>query len=367
MNRATRVEVENGKWGLRRAAAAMFPFPAVRVPKLRFARVSGVLVVAVALLLIIDAGDALGQCGPWGCKLPGSAPVAEPPMAGPVAPLVPVPPRGDPPAAVKQCYYSLVRIKCGAWGGSGTYLGNRLVLTCEHVVRNAQQSVYVTFPGDQMVEAAVLATDYASDVALLELKGGSPPQARGVPIEEGEPSLGQAVYSAGYGKSGTLAISAGRVSKLDQYTISYDPTNGVRRQRRTTEASGLSEPGDSGGAWLTDDGKLLGVVWGGRQQDLSVSATTGLGAFLRDACDRWRRPFPRPDNPPPPAVTPPVPPANPPKVDLSPIENRLADIDRRLATLENPPKEKGSPLLGWLAALVGVVAGGFLFFKTNDA
>jgi hypothetical protein len=241
-----------------------------------------------------------------------------------------------------------------------------MAITCEHVVRGAQQSIYVTFPNGHMVEATVLASDYASDVALLGLKGGAPPEAKGVPIAEIAPSVGQAVYSAGYGKSGVLAISAGRVSRLDQYTIAYDPTNGVRRQRQTTEASGLTEPGDSGGAWLTEDGKLLGVVWGGREQDLSVSATTQLGGFLRDACDRWRRPFPKPDaDQPPAAAPPPLPVPEPAKVDLSPIENRLDAIDRRLALLETPP-QKPSSSLGWLAAAAGVIAGGFLFFRTNE-
>jgi hypothetical protein len=329
--------------------------------------VSHFVFLLTLIAVLAFTATARGQCGPGGCKLPGAAPVVQPPMPAPVRPMVPVPPAGEIPEAVKQCYHSLVRIHCDPWGGSGTYLGQGMVLTCEHVVRDAQGAVRVRFPGGEVVEAAVLASDYAWDVALLELKGHAPRSARGIVIDQSPPQVGQTVYSAGYGKQGGLAISAGRVLRLDQYTIAYDPTNGVRRQRPTTEASGLVEPGDSGGAWLTAEGRLLGVVWGGREQDLSVSATTQLGGFLNEACNRWRRPFPKPDaDLPPAAAPPPVPIPQPPKVDLSPIVSRLDAIDRRLTALENPPPKKGPSALGWLAVALGVVAGGVLFFRTSE-
>lgn len=321
------------------------------------------------LLAGLLSGPVLAQCGPRGCSPAGCGSQGEPQIDPPAdRPMVAVPPQDETPPRVKKCYWSLVCIKHGPWGGSGTYLGSGMAITCEHIVRGAQHPVYVTFPNGHMVEAAVLASDYASDVALLELKGGAPAEAKGIPVEEAAPQVGQAVYSAGYGKAGSLAISAGRVSRLDQYTIAYDPTNGVRRQRPTTEASGMSEPGDSGGAWLTEDGKLLGVVWGGREQERSVSATTQLGGFLRDACERNRRPFPKPDTAPP-VVAPVMPP--PPVVDLSPIVGRLDDIAGRITKLENPPApakpEPNKTLIGWLAAFGGVIAGALLFYKTQDA
>ncbi len=303
------------------------------------------------------AHPASGQCGPDGCR---------PPLVRPSRPLVPVAPR-EIPEAVKQCYHSLVRIRCEKWGGSGTYLGDRLVITCEHVVRAATAAVRVEFPGGQAVEARVLATDFAADLALLELLGDPPADAKAIALADDSPAVGEPVYSAGYGRSQTLMVSAGRISNLDQFTVAYDPTTGLRRVRRTTEATGLTEAGDSGGAWLTRQGKLRGVVWGGRQQDRTVSATTELRDFLRGACDRWRRPFPQPDSPP--AAEPPAPaPATPPvEVDLAPIVERLDAIDQRLAALEPPPEKKPpSTGLSWLAMLAAGIGAAVMYYRFED-
>ncbi len=337
------------------------------------------------VLALLIAVQAIGQCGPNGCRSPRQCgpngyPGAYPqPQYPPVQqyppserPMVPVPPSGEIPEAVKQCYHSLVRIRCGQWGGSGTYLGSGMVITCEHVVRGAQGAVQVRFPDGDVVEAAVLAADYGSDVALLELKGHAPAVAKGIAIADTMPSEGQEIFSAGYGKDGPLCVSPGRITSLENFTIAYDPTDGRKRQRPTAEGSGLTEPGDSGGAWLTADGKLLGVVWGGRSKDLEVSATTELGKFLNDACSRWRKPFPKPDTTPSPIV----PPAAP-SVDLDSIVGRLENIDgkvtaivqvigqidQRVSTLESPRKGKSDA--GWLISLLGAASATFLFFKTR--
>lgn len=312
------------------------------------------------LLATITALPAAAQiCGPSGC----------PPSVGgiqPTRPLVPVAPPGEIPEPVTNCYHSLVQVRCGQWGGSGTYLGDRLVITCEHVLRDGSGSAQVTFPGGSAVSTRALAVDAASDLALLELLGPAPAEAVGVALADGRPSLGEVVYSAGYGRSRNLMVSAGRISNLSQFTIAIDPTNGSRRPRNTTEATGLTESGDSGGAWLTPEGKLRGVVWGGRQQDGTVSATTELGGFLRDACDRWRRPFPQPSTPPrlpePPPLLPPVVRPEAPAVDLGPIVKRLDDIDARLDDLQ--PKDRTSPLT-WLAMLAAGAGAVFMFYSGN--
>lgn len=313
------------------------------------------------------------QCGPEGCQIPGMGPQypgQSPQMMPPERrPLVPIAPAAIPDS-VKQCHDSIVRIQCGPWGGSGTYLGSKLVVTCEHVARNGQQQgITVVFPDGQSLPAQLLGSDYASDLALLELAGTVPATATGIPVEEQPAKVGQPVFSAGYGSDRALDISPGRVLGLDQFTIAYDPTTRTRRQRSTAEASGETMSGDSGGAWLTEDGQLLGVVWGGRP-DGTVSATAnGLCEFLRSVCQRLRRPFPRPDKREP-SIPPPLP---APVVDLGPLNDRLDGINKRLSDLENPPVDanpsKPQPdktLMGWLAALAGGIAGCFLFYKTKS-
>lgn len=312
--------------------------------------------VWLAALLLAAAcclpSNVSGQCGPEGCS----------PATRPARPLVPVAPPQEIPEAVRQCYNSLVSIRCGSWGGSGTYLGDKLVITCEHVLRDASGTARVEFPSGAAINARVLATEPAADLALLELLQPAPAEAAGIALAEGEPALGELVYSAGYGRSRKLMISAGRISNLDQFTVAYDPTNGSRRMRKTTEATGVNESGDSGGAWLTPQGKLRGVVWGGRQQDGTVSATTEFGGFLRDACDRWRRPFPQPGPPP---SQPAPPPAAP--VDLAPIFQRLDAIDKRLAAMEKPPEDKSdNTALTWLAMLAAGIAGAVMYYRFDD-
>ncbi|NLX97351.1 MAG: trypsin-like peptidase domain-containing protein [Rhodopirellula sp.] len=315
--------------------------------------------VFFAFSLLAATGSA--QCGPEGCRLPGSA---SPPAARPARPVVPLPLPDDVPEPVRQSYHSLVRIRCDSWGGSGTYLGGRLAITCEHVLRQASGPVEVEFPCGKTLQAKVLATDYAADLALLELLGDAPTEARGIALCESPPAVGEVVYSAGYGRLRTLMLSAGRISNLDQVTIACDPTNNVRRFRKTAEATGLTEPGDSGGAWLARDGRLRAVVWGGRPEDGTVSATTELGDFLRGACDRWRRPFPQPDPPPAPIAPAPLPPV---KIDLAPIEAHLDAIEKRLALLEqSPAAEPDNRALAWFAMLAAAVGAAMVYYKLEE-
>jgi hypothetical protein len=108
------------------------------------------------------------------------------------------------------------------------------------------------------------------------------------------------------------------------------------------------------------------VVWGGRQQDGTVSATTEFGGFLRDACDRWRRPFPQPGSPP--AQPTPQPPA---PVELAPIFQRLDAIDKRLAAMEKPdekPSEEkpDNTALTWLAMLAAGTAAVVMYYRFDD-
>lgn len=321
-------------------------------------------VVVGTLTALLWAARVEAQCGPGGCRIPGACPAVRPPQPAPARPVAP--PREELPTAVRQCYHSLVRIHCEPWAGSGTYLGNRLVLTCEHVLRNGSTTITVSFPSGATCQARAVASDAASDLALLELLESAPAEARGVPLAETAPSVGELIYAAGYGRGGSLMVSPGRISNLEQTTIAYDPTSRTQRPRKTAESTGLSEPGDSGGAWLTADGRLRGVVWGGREQAHTISATTELCQFLREACDRWRRPFPQPDEAPSPPCLPPVvavPPAPP--VDLGPIERHLDSIDRRLSALENPPKKR-TPLWDWLAVGLGLVLGGCVFYRASE-
>lgn len=271
-------------------------------------------------------------CGPEGCFRPTQPPVYR---WEPSAPLIPRAQPVEIPEPVKQCYWNLVAIRNGQWGGSGTYLGAGLVITCEHVVRGAGE-VEVQFPeAAGPIAAKVLGADHGADIALVQLQVAAPRDAKGIPLAATPPAVGEVVFSCGYGSTRKLAISGGTISNLDQYTIAVDPVSRTRRPRRTAECSGSSESGDSGGAWITADGRFRGVVWGGRSQDDTVSATVELQAFIEATCNRWRLPFPRPDRP----LVPVQPPTQPPPSDGPPGTWAEAPDGSRVEPIQKPAEK----------------------------
>lgn len=166
------------------------------------------------------------------------------------------------PEAVQQRLENVCRIYCplspnqGA-AGSGTYLGDGLVLTAHHVIDGHSPrvgAITATFPDAQgrpvgaKSRARVLAVDATWDQALLQLE--NPPQLRGVPLARRNPQPGDAAILAGY-STGRLALRPGRVV---QYT-----GRGWMRDHYNTDRR--ADQGDSGGAMFTKDGRLIGNVF----------------------------------------------------------------------------------------------------------
>lgn len=341
-------------------------------------------IMLVVLLLCFSVGDLFAQCGPDGCQIPRGPDTsgwrsAAPPSTRQQPPANQSPGDQSVPDAVRQCRDSIVKIKNGSWGGSGTYIGDGLVISCEHVCRGAQ-SIDVTFPTGETMQATVLGQDHDADLAVAQLTAPPPAGALGVPVVTEEARPGERIYMAGYGSNRSLVCVPGTIRDVSGMTMAYDPTNRQTRMRRTTEATGNTEAGDSGGAWLTEGGKLRGVHWGGAAG--SASATTDYATFLKGICDRNRKPFPPP-------VTPPFN-AGPILDRLGQVEvkidvmgrtlvevtrttNSLADLaermDGRLVKLETPPPEPEQPaknnMLQWLAIAAGVLGAVALFYQTG--
>ncbi len=323
-----------------------------------------------------------GSCGPGGCQIPGSAPPstgwrsASPPGAVARRPLIDLPANPityDIPDAVADCRDSIVKIRAGEWGGSGTYIGDGLVITCEHVCRGASE-VKVYFPTGEEMTANVIAAENGSDLAVVQLVGTPPHTARGVPVCTTPAATGERIFAAGYGPDNTLVCVPGSITDLSKYTMAVDTRGGGRVWKRpTAEATGHSLPGDSGGAWITEDGHLRAVLWGGRPGENCVTATTEYCEWLRGVCNGIRRPFPPP-------VTPPTPPFDPSPLQdrIGKVEVKVGDLDvlvGRLAApppppIEEPVEEDGDDgttllILSVVAGIITLLVAGGIFFAAG--
>ena len=367
-----------------------------------------VLLAVLAMSLAPSIADS--QCGPGGCRIPsyGSGGWRSAPHPSPSNPQMPGPPATPPaiPDAVKQCYEALVKISASPYGGSGTYIGGRVVVSCEHVFNGARGGVFCEFPSGKQIRVSQIHKDVSREFAVLLLD--EDPGVAGIPLAEEPVQVGTRIWMAGYGTSRQLALTGGQVTNTSLWMNAYDPTRGGYKRQLAAQAQGTTYSGDSGGAWLTDDGQLIAVHWGG--SDGSCYGTSeGLPQYVEACCQRWRIRFPckrRPQVPEfpgneEPEDKPEVPPAPapPPKVDLGPIERSITSlgdrmdsrfsgvdskldslgdkvaqntqaitaIDVRVGVLEKPPDRQG--VVFWaviLLAGVGAVFVGGVIYYVNE-
>lgn len=143
--------------------------------------------------------------------------------------------------------------------GSGTLIdarnGSGLVITVDHVVRDAPQGPYsVRDPNGRSYPAKLIARRPAADLALLEIAN---PQWD--PVQVAEPAVGQTVILAG----GTTGIRRTHVKDINR----VDPS-------RTNLILGTYvRGGDSGGGVYDEAGRLVGVIWG--SDEVEAVATSG--------------------------------------------------------------------------------------------
>ncbi|MDJ0974811.1 MAG: trypsin-like peptidase domain-containing protein [Planctomycetota bacterium] len=128
-----------------------------------------------------------------------------------------------------------------------------LIVTNRHVVSGAAR-VRVTVKGRGTVDAQVLGTDEATDVALLKV-----PLTGLTPVPLGDPralKLGQWVLAAGSPYQLSHSWSAGIVSGLGRRGVGVNP-RGYEDYIQTDAAANL---GNSGGPLFDSQGRVVGVV-----------------------------------------------------------------------------------------------------------
>lgn len=139
----------------------------------------------------------------------------------------------------------------GRGAGSGVVVTeDGLILTNAHVVEGSAE-VRVGLASGRDIEAVVVSTDRASDLALLRAEGVS---ARPVAISDaGLPPSGERVYVVGNRGDRGLQVSWARVGAHRRVRV------GARPLEFWCEVEGLLGPGNSGGVVLDAGGRLVGI------------------------------------------------------------------------------------------------------------
>ena len=183
--------------------------------------------------------------------------------------------------------------------GSGFVLEGGLVVTCAHVVENADRLTCALADG-RAATARVLALDTPRDLALLELTdlNGAPPP--GLPLRRGSPRVGEPVLALGHPARETFAgwNELNDAAPNARATAGIVSATGVQLGNPATayvETDAPLNPGSSGGPLLDLAGRVVGVatlVGAGKQSEgYAVPAAEVAAAFP----DRLRQRAPKAD------------------------------------------------------------------------
>jgi S1-C subfamily serine protease len=172
--------------------------------------------------------------------------------------------------------------------GSGSVVGDGLVLTSAHVVAGATD--LAVEHGDVRVPARVVGFDPDTDLAYLEIDAWSRASAAASP-----PALPLADERAGAGDDATAWVVRGGEPLAVPVTVeravtirSEDVYVEGESDRPGLELDGEIRPGDSGAAVIVD-GEIVGVVWarsrGRTDRSYAIDAVTGRDRIDRQLAD----------------------------------------------------------------------------------
>jgi S1-C subfamily serine protease len=135
------------------------------------------------------------------------------------------------------------------------------VLTNNHVIENAAD-ISVELPGGGQTSAEVVGYDMRDDVALLQLD--DPSDLQTIPI--GDPSATSVadpvvVIGNALGRGGDPTVTPGTVTALDrQITATDQDGSNAETLNGLIQVEADVQPGDSGGALASADGKVIGMT-----------------------------------------------------------------------------------------------------------
>ena len=193
---------------------------------------------------------------------------------------------------IESCKDSIVRVIVQRPNdisvGSGTYLGDGIVLTCRHLFHGAQGDVdlncktTVIFAGTQ-ITGRVIATS-KTDQSLIQLY--KPVNITGIPLATNEVDENEIAYAAGFGhslNSDRLRFWHCRISG-----IYGDPEAGNRKVIIGLTGPGRgSRDGDSGGPVLNSRGQVISNLWGNVGGETHAITNDETLRFVRETAGRF--------------------------------------------------------------------------------
>lgn len=179
------------------------------------------------------------------------------------------------PAVYRQRVNGVVLIAAEDGVGTGALIspwGD--IVTNQHVVENAyrdkgEEYVAVWFKPaqgvrpakDKFLVARVLRKDVQHDLALIRLVVPPPATASVVPLASTLPEVGQEVYVIGHPKRLLWSFTEGIVSQIrPDHRWMYDDK--IPRTATAIQTQAPVNPGNSGGPLFTEDGMMVGIVFG---------------------------------------------------------------------------------------------------------
>jgi S1-C subfamily serine protease len=149
---------------------------------------------------------------------------------------------------------ALVEVSTGQGQGSGSavvYSADGVLITNNHVVEDAQEVTVVTADSERL-QAEVVATDPASDLAVLRVE--TEQELPVIRFAEEPPKVGETAIAVGSPFGLESTVTTGIVSATERVVPAPDaPLVGMLQ----TDAA--INPGNSGGALVNDRGELIGI------------------------------------------------------------------------------------------------------------
>jgi S1-C subfamily serine protease len=143
--------------------------------------------------------------------------------------------------------------------GSGFFVGDGLIVTNDHVMRDAESASVTTYDEKRFDEVTVLAGSRDHDLALIAVKGARAPALPLLPTD-GEVRVG----------SGAIAIGS-------PLGLDFSLTDGIVSAKRKLEGTDFLQmqtpigPGSSGGPLLNRRGELIGVNTAGMTAGMNLA------------------------------------------------------------------------------------------------
>lgn len=145
----------------------------------------------------------------------------------------------------------------GAQGSGVVVRSDGIVLTNAHVIEGASRIEITTADGDQTLDATVVGTDAAHDLAVLKVDSD---ELTAISVGSSDAlELGDSVVALGFPLGLGPTATQGIVSGLDRTIQVSDGPFDARELTGLLQTDAAINPGNSGGALVDANGRLVGI------------------------------------------------------------------------------------------------------------